>query len=226
VTVDGQEVRILRDRYGVPHVFAPSARAVYFGNGYAVAEDRLAQLEKYRRAARGELAELVGPGGVSQDREARREGYTEEERERQFQRLSGPLKEALQAYADGINAYLTACEKTGLPPEAKKLGIPIRPWRVTDTLAIGGMMGRRFGGGGGEELRNLLVLSFLKTRFGTGAQQVFDDLLPLNDPASPTTIPASEERTRRAEVIPGRKDSFTTEARRTRSKAHGVRHSE
>src|SRR5437870_354533 len=52
LAVDGQTVTIQRDRYGVPHIFAPTERAAYWADGYAIAEDRMAQMEKYRRAAR------------------------------------------------------------------------------------------------------------------------------------------------------------------------------
>src|SRR2546421_254099 len=138
--VDGQDVVILRDGYGTPHLFAPTERAGFYGNGYAVAQDRLAQMEKYRRAARGELAELVGPSAVEADRETRREGYTEAEREAQIRRLPERLQTALQAYADGVNAYVAETEKTGAPSEVKKLGIAIRPWKPADSTAIGQMM--------------------------------------------------------------------------------------
>ena len=79
-----------------------------------------------------------------------------------------------------------------LPPEVRKLGVPVRPWRAVDSLAIGEMMARRFGAEGGGELRNLMVLSFLKSRFKADAPQVFDDLLWRNDPKAPTTIPRDE----------------------------------
>src|SRR5207248_1993332 len=96
------------------------------------------------------------------------------------------------AYADGVNGYLHEREKSTLPGEVRKLGIVPRPWKVTDSIAIGEMMARRFGGGGGGELRNLQALSFLKTVYGEKAQQVFDDLVWQNDPAAPATIPAAE----------------------------------
>jgi penicillin amidase len=190
--VDGETVTILRDGYGVPHVFASTDRGVYFGDGYAVAQDRLAQMEKYRRTARGEMAEMAGPAALAADRDARTSGYAEAEREAQFARLNPHLQELLSAYAEGVNAYLRACEKDGFPGEVRKLGISIRPWKVTDSMAIGQMMARRFGGGGGGEMRNLQVISVLKATFGDRWQKVFDDLAWQNDPAAPTTLPASE----------------------------------
>ena len=193
LTVAGDTVEILRDSYGVPHVFARTERGVYFGNGYAVAQDRLAQMEAYRRTARGEMAELTGSNRARrQDEEARREGYTEAEREAQVQALPTPLRDAVQAYADGVNAYIAEIEKSGYPGPVKALGLKIRPWRPTDSIAIGQMMARRFGSGGGGELRNLQVLQAMKALFGQNAERVVGDLIWKNDPTSPATIPARE----------------------------------
>src|SRR5919197_1214549 len=129
--VDGEEGVILRDGYGVPHVFAPSERAVFFGNGYAAAQDRMAQMEKYRRAARGEMAEMVGPSALRSDQETRREGYTDAEREESLRGLEPAVRASLEAYADGVNAFLKD-RANDMPPEVRKLGVPIRPWRAID----------------------------------------------------------------------------------------------
>ena len=59
------QVRIVRDARGVPHVFASNHRDLFFGYGFAVAQDRLFQLEFLRRKARGRLAEVLGAGGLS-----------------------------------------------------------------------------------------------------------------------------------------------------------------
>src|SRR3972149_7557736 len=60
--VDGEQVRIYRDAFGVPHIFAETNRGLFETYGYRVAQDRLWQLELNRRAARGRLAEIFGPG--------------------------------------------------------------------------------------------------------------------------------------------------------------------
>src|SRR5262245_65502411 len=79
--LDGEEIRIQRDRYGVPHVFANSERALFYGNGYAVAQDRLWQMERYRRDGRGEMAE-IDPKALARDRDVRKLGFTERSEER------------------------------------------------------------------------------------------------------------------------------------------------
>jgi len=193
LTVDGQTVTIVRDSYGVPHVFADSDAALYYGNGYAVAQDRLFQLEKYRRTATGRMAEVMGKGFVGSDRETRLLGYTAEELQRQVDNLSPLYKLQVEAYARGVNAWFDKARPAGrVPKELTDKGLALEPWRATDTAAIGAMMARRFGSGGASELRNLRLLAALRKQFGKRALDVFDDVLWRNDPAAPTTIPKGE----------------------------------
>src|SRR5262245_48652879 len=79
--LDGEEIRIQRDRFGVPHIFANNERALFYGNGYAVAQDRLWQMERYRRDGRGEMAE-IDPKALARDRDVRKLGFTERSEER------------------------------------------------------------------------------------------------------------------------------------------------
>lgn len=201
LTYGGETITIVRDSYGVPHVSARTLAAAAFGNGYAIAEDRIGQMDLNRRAARGEMAELVGASAVAADRETRIDGYSEAERQAQFERLPADLRAIMQAYADGVNAYLKEAQASGkkrmvanYPGAADGLDLTtIQPWKVTDTVAIGQMMARRFGGGEGGELRNQLILTFLKNAHKDDAYKLFNDALWRNDPASPTTIPPGED---------------------------------
>ena len=63
--------RSLRDRWGVPHIYAQSTEDLFFAQGYVMAQDRLWQMEMWRRGAEGRLAEVLGAGAVSRDRQAR-----------------------------------------------------------------------------------------------------------------------------------------------------------
>ena len=72
------DVKIVRDAYGVPAVTAPTDDALWWGAGYAVAQDRLFQLELFRRATTGRLAEILGAGYLDDDLIARRDYYTRE----------------------------------------------------------------------------------------------------------------------------------------------------
>lgn len=206
LNVDGEEVLIVRDDFGVPHIYAKTERGLFFANGYAIAQDRLFQMEKYRRAAKGTTAEALGASGLDADKEVRLQGYTDAERQKQFASLPADAQLMLQSYADGVNAWAKeATEKGRLPAEMKMAmmftGLKWQPWQPTDTLAIIQMMARRFGGGGGGELRNLRLLTQLKAKHGERtARKIFDDLLFKNDPASPTTVPTRKGSGLRVQV--------------------------
>jgi penicillin G amidase len=191
---DGMQVTIIRDSFGVPHVFAPSAAGAFYGGGYAVAEDRLLQLERFRRDARGEVAEMEGGAAVARDREARLTGYTEDELNTAFDKMSTSAKLACRAYAAGINTFIeeTVAQRR-VPAGFTAAGIT-RPrlWRETDTAAIVVMMAQRFSAGDPTELTNARILRWLRQTFGERiAGDIFDDLFWKNDPESLTTITAS-----------------------------------
>src|SRR5688500_1196686 len=78
-TIDGElevaglrrDVRVLRDEWGVPHIYAASVGDLFFAQGYVAAQDRLWQMEMWRRTAEGRLAEVLGAEAVGRDRRAR-----------------------------------------------------------------------------------------------------------------------------------------------------------
>lgn len=198
--VDGDQVTIARDRYGVPHVFASTVRGLFTGNGYATAQDRLGQMDLYRRSARGEMAGLVGKQAVAADRETRIDGYTEAERQAQFDRMGSELQIMFTCYADGVNRYIQEMKAAGKPIPAANYPAPgglvasrLRQWTVSDSIAVGQMMARRFGGDEGGELRNMMVFGLVKARYGANAWKLLNDVLWRNDPAAPTTIPAGAD---------------------------------
>lgn len=195
--VGNAAVKIVRDRYGVPHIDAPSLYGVFYGSGYVQAQDRLAQMEFYRRTAKGELAELMGEEAVEQDKQRRLLGYTEAERWEQFAALDSEGQLVLKAFADGINAVIAQVNagKRPMPQRLKDLGVTrLRPWKPTDTIAIAHMMAERFGSSGGEELRILQLRFYLQLRFGAQTMSVLNDLVWQNDPTSPTTVHGEDKR--------------------------------
>ena len=196
LTVDGQQAVIVRDDFGVPQIIAPSMRALFFANGWAVAEDRLLQIEKYRRGARGTAAAVLGDKFIEQDKSVRLTGYTEQELQAQVDALAQEYRDFAQAYADGVNAYYAKARDAGTLPQEFKLaqmfGIQWEPFKPTDTAAIGAMMARRFGSGGGTELMVAATWEKLKARYGEGARAILDDVAWTNDPAAPVTIPPGE----------------------------------
>lgn len=190
----GDRITILRDGYGVPHVYAQTLPGLFYGNGYACAQDRLAQMEFYRRSARGEMAEMVGESALKADRETRVDGYSEAERENQFRALPSDQQEILKAYAAGVNSWREKAIASGrLPARLRALSLKPGPWRVTDSIAVGQDMARKFGSVfAGEELRNVLFAGFMKFRGPKDAWTLLNDLTWRNDPRAPTTLPEAE----------------------------------
>jgi hypothetical protein len=130
----GRPVEIVRDRYGIPHVFAETEEDVYVGLGYAVAQDRLWQLEYRRRWAYGTLAEVLGPSAVASDKAARTLRF---DRIAEVEHAEHPpeTRRLLEAYACGVNAAIAAFGDT-LPIEFDVLGIRPSPWRAVNTVTI------------------------------------------------------------------------------------------
>ncbi|WP_266362248.1 penicillin acylase family protein [Tellurirhabdus rosea] len=141
-------VTVAYDDLGVPHVFAQNDHDVYFAQGYITARDRLWQMEFQTHAAAGRISEIVGERAAELDRFNRRLGmvYGAE----QFMKgveADPKTKEMLQAYSDGINAYINSLSPARYPLEYKLLGYAPEPWtpfkcalllkQMTSTLALG-----------------------------------------------------------------------------------------
>lgn len=204
VEVLAPTLRVYRDRKGVPNVYGATAEEVAFGAGYVTAEDRMFEADLFRRAAKGTLAELLGPSYLADDLITRRDGYTEAEYQQQITNLAvkfgtdGVLTmRALEAFSAGFNRRIVeaVANPTLLPVEYVGTGNVPAPWRPTDTVAVGTLLARRFGEAAGAETRNAALLNGLRDLFEPAeAARVFDDLRVKNDPGAATTVPSSEGR--------------------------------
>lgn len=126
----GAGVRVLFDTRGVPHVYASNTRDAYRALGYAIARDRYFQMELTYRAASGTLTELVGARALSVDKEARRLGlgWAAEQKWAALD-TSSEGRRAMQAFADGVNAYRATMTAASTPMEYKLLGAaPMERW--------------------------------------------------------------------------------------------------
>jgi penicillin G amidase len=132
------EVRVYRDAHGVPHIFAPSMNDAARALGYIHASERLYQMEIQRRAGQGRLAEIAGADLIGVDRFIRTLGFNRLA-ESSFAALRPETQAYLQAYADGVNAFL-ATHKGRLPPEFLILGDDPEPWRPADSIVWGKLM--------------------------------------------------------------------------------------
>ncbi len=131
--LDG-EVEVILDRDGVPHIFAENDHDLLCAEGYVHARDRFFQMDLTRREVSGDLAELLGPAELDSDIQNRTIGLRRAA-ERSAAVLTPNEMALLQAYADGVNAYIS---NNPLPIEYGLLELTtVRPWDPIDTLVIG-----------------------------------------------------------------------------------------
>ena len=133
-----EPTEIIRDTYNVPHIVAARDEDVFFGLGYAHAQDRLWQIMLMRRTAQGRLSELFGPETLQTDKLLRRlDLYSLAQSSVAAQ--SPDARRALKAYAEGINARIYEINRDALGRGAPEMFIfptDVSPWRPADSLAI------------------------------------------------------------------------------------------
>jgi penicillin G amidase len=129
----GAPVTIVRDRWAIPHIEAHGLLDATFALGFVHAQDRLWQMEFQRRLGAGRLAEILGAAALPSDRFMRTLGFRRQA-EASLAHLAPDTRAWLEAYADGVNAFLDS--RTGpLPPEFLILGhAEPEPWRPADSL--------------------------------------------------------------------------------------------
>lgn len=131
-------VEIVRDTNSVPHIFSDNPRDVYFGLGFAHAQDRLWQMTMLRRTAQGRLSELFGEATVDIDEFIRRLDLAELSRAA-YDFQTEEVKAALDAYAEGVNAWLRVVQRDALgrgAPEFFLFPPELEPWTAADSLSI------------------------------------------------------------------------------------------
>jgi penicillin amidase len=131
-------VRVIRDEHGAPSIEASTLDDLFFAQGYVIAQDRLWQMDAMRRAAAGELAEILGPGFVKFDREQRILGLRAAS-ESAANLLSPRDRAYFEDYARGVNAFLES-HRDRLSLEFRLLKYSPRPWTPADSLLIGARM--------------------------------------------------------------------------------------
>ena len=130
------KVEILRDQWGVPHIFAKTDSDLFFGYGYATAQDRLWQLDYYRRKAMGRLSEILGTEGLENDIIVRTVGINRIARQ-EVNNIASHTLSRLEAFSNGINAVMAEIRDC-LPIEFDLLGYEPEPWSPLDSVAIWG----------------------------------------------------------------------------------------
>ncbi|MDZ7374314.1 MAG: penicillin acylase family protein [candidate division KSB1 bacterium] len=128
------EVRVERDPYGIPHITARDRHDLFFAQGFVLAQDRLWQMDFFRRLGRGRLAEVIGRQAIRYD-SLFLSLRLADVAERSWSGLSAESREILQAFAEGVNACIRQ-RGDKLPLEFALLGYKPQPWRPQDCLVI------------------------------------------------------------------------------------------
>jgi acyl-homoserine lactone acylase PvdQ len=181
----GRGVTIRRDAWDVPHVFGPSEAAVFYGAGWAAAEDRGILMELARGP--GRLACVDAPGynafavalsGRTFTPSAQTEAFVNAQLKWLTASAAGRAElRDVDAYVAGVNAF------------RHKTQLPVPDWKRTDVIAMTCLLGARFGAGGGEEASRAQLLTALQKQLGTAkGLSVWNDLRELQDPETPTTL--------------------------------------
>ncbi len=141
-------VEIVRDNANVPHIFGAQDEDVFFGLGFAHAQDRLWQMTTMRRTAQGRLSEVFGARTLDLDKLMRRfDIYALSVAS--MEALDPTTQQALRAYAAGVNARLDQINIDALgrgAPEMFLFNAPVAPWRPADSIALVKLMGMQLSG--------------------------------------------------------------------------------
>lgn len=170
------DVEVIRDRWGVPHIYAETLPDLMLAQGYVHAQDRFWQMESIRRVASGMVAEVVGKRGLPADRFFRRLGFRRAALAEATQ-LDEDGTLALDSYAAGVNAYLAEHARR-LPVEFRLLRYAPAPWSDIDTLTCGKLLGWALSSNWDTELFRARLIE----RIGAEAAADLEPSYPLGHP--------------------------------------------
>jgi penicillin G amidase len=179
-------VTITRDSYGVPSITGSTSYDMWWGAGYATAEDRLFELEIFRRATTGRLAEILGASYLPMDIEVRRDFYSPSELGALYDDLTPGMKTRYNAYTAGINAWAAHVnsDPADMPAEFVALGdAPVQQFTPEDLVAIGIYLARTTPNTDGADLQNMQAIQ-------ESGPSRFNRILPLRIPGQISTVPA------------------------------------
>lgn len=194
-TPEGADITIKRDEYGVPQIYAPTTYGLFYGYGYAIAQDRLFQLEMARRSTEGSVSEVLGEKFVDFDKSIRG-NYWPESIRRQLGALPKRERDILDGYAAGVNAWIAQVHAQPdklMPKQFKDFGFEPANWDAFDVaMVFVGTMANRFSDAT-SEIDNLALLTALKDKYGADrGMALFNELKWIVNSDAPTTVPAAE----------------------------------
>lgn len=166
-----QGVKIERDNWGVAHIYAANQHDLFFAQGFVAAQDRLYQMEMWKRAGQGRLAEVLGKSAVERDRYARLLRYRGD-MQAEYKSYAPDALSILTAFTEGINAYIRYINSPagpGLPIEFQLSDFKPEEWKPEDCLSR--MAAYSMTGNARSELLDAELLAKLGS---DKAQQVID----------------------------------------------------
>ncbi len=140
-TIDGElgvpglrePVEVLRDAWGVPHIYARNDDDLFFAQGYVMAQDRLWQMEMWRRWREGRLAEIFGPEALDYDRRTRLMLFRGPWDETEWTSYHPDAERLFTAHANGVNAFIEQ-HRDNLPVEFQLTGVEPSPWTAETSV--------------------------------------------------------------------------------------------
>lgn len=127
------EVRVIRDHWGVPHIYAKNTEDLFFAQGFVQAQDRLFQMDLWRRSTQGQLAEILGPEYLERDRLSRVLRYRGD-MEAEWSSYAPDAKQIIGQFVKGINAWVEIARKNP-PVEFTLTGYEPGLWQPEDILS-------------------------------------------------------------------------------------------
>lgn len=174
-------VEVIRDKWGVPNIYAQNEHDLFFAQGYVHAQDRLWQMETNRRLCNGTMSSIAGQSTLELDLFMRIAGLRRVAEE-SWSKLDSDSRTILEAYTEGVNAYIDT-HQNRLPLEFAIMGFAPRPWSPIDSLAWGNMVAIY----GSHNYKYELLRALLIPKVGEEAVQQF---FPSYDEDTPLIIPA------------------------------------
>ncbi len=184
------KVTVLRDAQGVPQVYAANAQDLFYAQGYVQAQDRFFQMDLRRHIAAGRLSELVGrnPTALASDKVTRTLGWRRVA-EQELPLLSGPTRNYLQSFSDGVNAYISSKSAVELSASYVVLGTHVdlramEAWTPVDSLSWLKAMAWDLKGNYNDELGRALAYG------SVGNVALVNELYPSYPQGNPTILPS------------------------------------
>ena len=161
-------VDIYRDHIGIPHIYASSSHDLFFAQGFVHAQDRFWQMDAWRHIGSGTLSEMFGKGQMETDSFLRTLGWRETA-QAEWDGMGLESRAILQAYTDGVNAYLKDHNGTAVSLEYAVLSLlspdyKIEPWTPVNSLTWGKAMAWDLRGNMSEEIERAVLLKTLTPR--------------------------------------------------------------